>query len=71
MAGLLCGSSRGLGKGRIDDHVDGLEPLLFEITIAGYDRHSICFEHHDDSIRMCWLFCGSDQVASARRSCIP
>ena len=23
------------------------QPLLFEITTAGYDRHSICFEHHD------------------------
>jgi phage terminase large subunit-like protein len=25
------------------------QPLLFEITTAGYDRHSICFEHHDYS----------------------
>jgi phage terminase large subunit-like protein len=27
------------------------QPLLFEITTAGYDRHSICFEHHDYSIK--------------------
>jgi phage terminase large subunit-like protein len=25
------------------------QPLLFEITTAGYDRHSICYEHHDYS----------------------
>ena len=28
------------------------QPLLFEITTAGYDRHSICFEHHDYSIKV-------------------
>ena len=27
------------------------QPLLFEITTAGYDRHSICYEHHDYSIK--------------------
>jgi phage terminase large subunit-like protein len=26
--------------------------MLFEITIAGYDRHSICFEHHDYAIKV-------------------
>jgi phage terminase large subunit-like protein len=28
------------------------QPLLFEITTAGYDRHSICYEHHDYSIKV-------------------
>ena len=28
------------------------QPLLFEITTAGYDRHSICFEHHDYAIKL-------------------
>jgi phage terminase large subunit-like protein len=28
------------------------QPLLFEITTAGYDRHSICFEHHDCAIKL-------------------
>jgi phage terminase large subunit-like protein len=28
------------------------QPLLFEITTAGYDRHSICFEHHDYAIKV-------------------
>jgi hypothetical protein len=28
------------------------QPLLFEITTAGYDRHSICFEHHDYSTKV-------------------
>ena len=28
------------------------QPLLFEITTAGYDRHSICFEHQDYSIKV-------------------
>jgi phage terminase large subunit-like protein len=28
------------------------QPLLFEITTAGYDRHSICFEHHDYSLKV-------------------
>jgi phage terminase large subunit-like protein len=28
------------------------QPLLFEITTAGYDRHSICFEHHDYSSKV-------------------
>jgi phage terminase large subunit-like protein len=28
------------------------QPLLFEITTAGYDRHTICYEHHDYSIKM-------------------
>jgi phage terminase large subunit-like protein len=28
------------------------QPLLFEITTAGYDRHSICFEHHDYSVKV-------------------
>ena len=28
------------------------QPLLFEITTAGYDRHSICFEHDDYSIKV-------------------
>lgn len=23
------------------------QPLIFEITNAGYDRHSICYQHHD------------------------
>jgi len=27
------------------------QPLLFEITTAGYDRHSICFEHQDYAIK--------------------
>ena len=28
------------------------QPLLFEITTAGYDRHSICYEHHDYGIKV-------------------
>jgi phage terminase large subunit-like protein len=28
------------------------QPLLFEITTAGYDRHSICYEHQDYSIKV-------------------
>jgi phage terminase large subunit-like protein len=28
------------------------QPLLFEITTAGYDRHSICYEHHHYSIKV-------------------
>jgi phage terminase large subunit-like protein len=28
------------------------QPLLFEITTAGYDRHSICYEHHDYAIKL-------------------
>ena len=28
------------------------QPLLFEITTAGYDRHSVCWEHHDYSIKV-------------------
>jgi phage terminase large subunit-like protein len=28
------------------------QPLLFEITTAGYDRHSICFEHQNYSIKV-------------------
>jgi phage terminase large subunit-like protein len=28
------------------------QPLLFEITTAGYDRHSICYEHHDYSAKV-------------------
>jgi phage terminase large subunit-like protein len=28
------------------------QALLFEITTAGYDRHSICFEHHDYSTKV-------------------
>jgi phage terminase large subunit-like protein len=28
------------------------QPLIFEITTAGYDRHSICFEHHDYAIKL-------------------
>jgi phage terminase large subunit-like protein len=28
------------------------QPLLFEITTAGYDRHSICYEHHDYSSKV-------------------
>lgn len=28
------------------------QPLLFEITTAGYDRHSICYEHHDYAIKV-------------------
>jgi len=28
------------------------QPLIFEITTAGYDRHSICFEHHDYAIKI-------------------
>jgi phage terminase large subunit-like protein len=28
------------------------QPLLFEITTAGYDRHSICFEHQDYAIKL-------------------
>jgi phage terminase large subunit-like protein len=28
------------------------QPLLFEITTAGYDRQSVCWEHHDYSIKV-------------------
>ena len=28
------------------------QPMLFEIATAGYDRHSICFEHHDYAIKV-------------------
>jgi phage terminase large subunit-like protein len=28
------------------------QPLLFEITTAGYDRHSICYEHHEYAIKV-------------------
>jgi phage terminase large subunit-like protein len=28
------------------------QPLLFEITTAGYDRHSICYEHQDYAIKV-------------------
>ena len=28
------------------------QPLLFEITTAGYDRHSICFQHQHYSIKV-------------------
>ena len=28
------------------------QPLIFEITTAGYDRHTICFEHHDYAIKV-------------------
>jgi len=26
------------------------QPLIFEITTAGYDRQSVCYEHHDYSV---------------------
>ncbi len=28
------------------------QPLQFEVTTAGYDQHSICFEHHDYSVKV-------------------
>jgi len=28
------------------------QPLIFEITNSGYDRHSVCYQHHDYSIRI-------------------
>jgi phage terminase large subunit-like protein len=28
------------------------QPLLFYITTAGHDRHSVCWEHHDYSIKI-------------------
>ena len=28
------------------------QPLLFEITTAGWDRHSICYEHHDYAAKL-------------------
>jgi len=28
------------------------QPLIFEITTAGFDRHSVCWEHHDYSIQV-------------------
>ena len=39
------------------------QPLIFEITNSGYDRHSICLEHHEYSIKVlegmiqndCWF----------------
>lgn len=28
------------------------QPLQFEITTAGFDRHSVCWEHHDLSVKV-------------------
>jgi phage terminase large subunit-like protein len=36
------------------------QPLIFEITTAGYDRHSICFEHHAYSIKLLEGIVGDD-----------
>ena len=28
------------------------QPLIYEITNSGYDRHSICYQHHDYSVKV-------------------
>jgi phage terminase large subunit-like protein len=35
----------------LDIATEARQPLRLEITTAGYDRHSICFEHHDYSLK--------------------
>ena len=43
------------------------QPLLFEITTAGYDRHSICFEHHDYSIKVLQGIVRDDSLVRVHR----